>query len=345
MTEDFGWVSDVARGEWLLPMKAEPWNSILSVVPRGFEAYARVFHPTERDRPRATGTWLGVDTSTLFSEVHDLDAAIETEQATWAMVAAAFGTTMHAEAQHALLIAKDRSSDSAIAPDGWRYNDASQGSIDAASLAAASAVLARHTSTPGAGVAAVWEGWGGLTSSSGSAVSYVLLESDDDMPEWFGDDAGVIQQGSLRQRIVAAARRLVGRRSGSEFFPGHPFRQPKPGTGVLSREISAGPRFEILEGTGRSYVLFEAGATDFADPQWPARAPWVVHEWDVQSPSIIWPDDHSWVLATEIDFDSTLIAGSQKLVDELTHTPGIEAMQIGPDADLTSEGDRINRPA
>jgi hypothetical protein len=62
-----------------------------------------------------------------------------------------------------------------------------------------------------------------------------------------------------------------------------------------------------------------------------------------QSPSIVWPEDHSWVLATEIDFDSTLVAGTTKLIQELVQMPGLEVLSIRTDADLTSEGDRLNR--
>lgn len=36
-----------------------------------------------------------------------------------------------------------------------------------------------------------------------------------------------------------------------------------------------------------------------------------------QPPSIRWPDDHAWVLATEIDFGSTLVAGTAALFREL----------------------------
>jgi hypothetical protein len=63
-----------------------------------------------------------------------------------------------------------------------------------------------------------------------------------------------------------------------------------------------------------------------------------------QSPSILWPDDHAWVLATEIDFDSTLVAGTRALVRELVETPGLEVLPISTDADLTWDGDVLNRP-
>lgn len=81
------WVPSVARGEWLRPMEAEPFTSILSIVPSGFKAYARVFHGTERDRPREKRTWRCLDENTFFDGVEDIAAMLETERATWAPAA------------------------------------------------------------------------------------------------------------------------------------------------------------------------------------------------------------------------------------------------------------------
>lgn len=121
MSERFAWVPDLERGEWLRPMEAEPPGSILSVVPRGFEAYARVFHPVDRDRPRQTRTWQGLDETTYSEGVDDIEASLETERTTWTQAAESFGTTMHAQAQYARLVRRDYGEvDGAIAADGRR---------------------------------------------------------------------------------------------------------------------------------------------------------------------------------------------------------------------------------
>ncbi|KLU09927.1 hypothetical protein [Kocuria sp. SM24M-10] len=345
MSEMFRWVPDLERGEWLRPMEAEPWGSVLSVVPRGFQAYARLFHPVERDRPRATRTWQGLDEATYFAGVHDIEAALETQRATWAQAAASFGTTMHAQAQYARLVRADYGKvDGVIAADGWRYGDTSEGRLDTTSLAAASAVLARHTSTPDAGIAAIWEGWGGLVSSAGAA-RLVLVPSDEWPVADTDEDTGTVTTPSLRQRLVAALEQgLTDARALLQALPRGAHHDPAPGTGVLAPEIATGPRFALHGDTGRHYVLFEAGAEDFADPAWPARAPWVDEPVWAPSPSILWPDDHAWVLATEIDFDSTLVAGTTALVRELVRTPGLEVLPLRTDADLTWDGDALNRP-
>lgn len=339
MPEQLMWEPDVSRGEWLRPMESEPFASILSVVPRGFEAYARIFHAVERDRPRATGTWHGVEEESLFAGVTDIEAALETGRTTWAEVAAAFGTTMHSEAQYARLVGLRRWEESqTVAPDGWRYDMPPEGSCDPGSFTGAARVLARHTTTPSAGVAAVWEGWGGLMSSEGYAT-YTA-----EMPDPTTDDRGL--RSAVRAagtRLRATLRRALTRLRWATTDRIALFhRDPEPGTGLLSREIASGPTFALHGGTGRTYVLFQAGADDFTDPAWGDRAPWVRPGWSPQTPSMVWPDDHAWFLATEIDWDSTLVAGSAELVRELVETPGLEVLAIDPDARLTSDGDTIN---
>ncbi|WP_241989263.1 hypothetical protein [Cryobacterium serini] len=218
---------------------------------------------------------------------------------------------MHSEAQYARLLPRDDGTAAMeIAPDGRRYAAPREGCIDDASLAAASAVLARHTGTPAAGIAAAWEGWGGLASSAG--VARFTFEASDGLPAGVDDTGG--EDGG----------------------------DPEPGSGWLSREVATGSRFDLHGKTARHYVLFEVGANDLADSAWPERAAWVDQPMWAQSPSIVWPEDHSWVLATEIDFDSTLVAGTTKLIQELVQTAGLEVLSMRTDADLTSDGDRLN---
>ena len=252
---------------------------------------------------------------------------------------------MHAEAQYARLVRRDYGDvDVAVGADGWRYGSVFEGLFNAVSLTTASAVLARHTATPDAGIAAIWEGWGGLVSSAGVA-HFGSEPSDETAARYTEDSAAHIADTTLRERLLMAARHgIAGAHSMIEALPGHARPEPEPGSGVLTREAAAGPRFDLHGGTGRHYVLFEAGANTFADAAWPGHAPWVDNVMWAQSPSILWPDDQSWVLATEIDFDSTLVAGTTALIRELVQTPGLEVLPIRTDADLTWEGDLVNRP-
>lgn len=346
MSGEFRYVSDVGRGEWLRPLEDEAFSSFLSIVPRGYEMYARVLHPVVRDRPRATKTWHGLDETTFFGNASDFDAEIESQRSTWSEAASAFNTTIHPEAQYARLLRSEPGEvHSAVGHDGWRYRVPAEGHLEASALATVTAVLARHTATPDAGIAAIWEGWGGLVSSAGSRL--VMVQMADDSPD---DDHGA--RGAWRatarsiQRLRADLHRFRWKalRSIQSRLPTPAWKVPKPGSGVLDVEIATGPRLDLHGGTGRQYLLFEAGAEDFRDPSWTARAPWTNHAAWAQSPSILWPEDHSWVLATEIDYDSTLIAGTRELIGELMKTPDLEVFPIGTDADLTWNGDALNRP-
>lgn len=69
------------------------------------------------------------------------------------------------------------------------------------------------------------------------------------------------------------------------------------------------------------------------------------HEWS-QSPNQWWPADRAWCVATGIDFDSTLVAGSRRLMDEILEHHDLEAFRVLPTTDLTINGDHVNpRPS
>ena len=62
-----------------------------------------------------------------------------------------------------------------------------------------------------------------------------------------------------------------------------------------------------------------------------------------QSPNIFWPDDHAWCVASEIDFDSTYVSGSEGLVEAILACPELESWRIQPDDLVTYDGDTVNR--
>jgi hypothetical protein len=64
-----------------------------------------------------------------------------------------------------------------------------------------------------------------------------------------------------------------------------------------------------------------------------------------QSPNLFWPADRGWFVASEIDFDSTLVGGSADLVRSILSASGLDAWQVGPDDSLAANADIINRVA
>ncbi|WP_164465989.1 hypothetical protein [Actinoplanes teichomyceticus] len=61
-----------------------------------------------------------------------------------------------------------------------------------------------------------------------------------------------------------------------------------------------------------------------------------------QSPSLWWPEDHAWCVATDVDLDSTYVGGSRECVEALTTDDHIEAMPISAGDSVTRDSDRLN---
>ena len=117
----------------------------------------------------------------------------------------------------------------------------------------------------------------------------------------------------------------------AEDGPPAPPPRPRP---ALPDHVLAGPRLVL---PGREYLLFRG----------PLDAARSIGDGDLgrvfpQSPNLLWPEGRSWCVATEIDFDSTLVAGSSELVAAVLAEPGLEAWPVGPEDDLTHEGDDVN---
>lgn len=61
-----------------------------------------------------------------------------------------------------------------------------------------------------------------------------------------------------------------------------------------------------------------------------------------QSPNLFWPADRAWCVASEIDFDSTLIGGTTELVDAIIRAPALDSWPVQPGDSLAHDADRIN---
>lgn len=56
----------------------------------------------------------------------------------------------------------------------------------------------------------------------------------------------------------------------------------------------------------------------------------------------MWPDDRSWVLATEIDWDFTLLVSSASVASAVQADSRLEVFAIAPEDDLSWFGDKVN---
>src|SRR6476619_3990082 len=99
---------------------------------------------------------------------------------------------------------------------------------------------------------------------------------------------------------------------------------PAGPAGPAGRSVLDGPRLRLH---CRDYLLFTGSLSAAASMGWHAAPEWVVP----QSPNLFWPHDRSWCVATEIDLDSTLVAGTDELVRAVLAAPGLEAWPVAAD--------------
>jgi hypothetical protein len=84
-------------------------------------------------------------------------------------------------------------------------------------------------------------------------------------------------------------------------------------------EVMNAPRVEI---PNRSYFLFRGDLA--AAGQWGAADLLPGHPRTINSPNLMWPADHAWFTASEIDQPWTGVGGSQALLDDLLAHPFLD---------------------
>lgn len=291
--------ADTGRGDWIAP-RLGPVGTVDGVVPTGFEAYARIFHPAE-----------------LQTFVRGVTGTCDSTPLSWAASAELLGARMHPLAQWTAMaqwnamartvgpVPLDQSdADSTLARGGRLLNPPSVGSLPAELFARIAAVLIAHTADPRDATIGIWHGFGEL-HGPGTVLS-------------FGNAAGRASAQARLEREWAAS--------------------------VDPRIRDAAENGPTLSLPVREYVLLAGDLRELAGPDWgfAAGIGWRRDLGAGRSPNLVWPADHSWCLGTEIDFDSTLVAGDRALIDALIAEPGIEALEVEPDASLHFDADRIN---
>jgi hypothetical protein len=100
-------------------------------------------------------------------------------------------------------------------------------------------------------------------------------------------------------------------------------------------------RLELPE---RSYLLFSGPLSAVGEVGWAWTNGFDGDTgFNQESPSIMWPADQSWFVATEVDLDSTFVGGSAALVGELLADARLEAWPASATDPTDAGSDRINR--
>lgn len=167
-----------------------------------------------------------------------------------------------------------------------------EGHLPERELAAVVKVLARHTRTPHDSFHALWDGYGDILG--GEAVGFLTFAA------------------------------------GSPVWPGRIFTRPKPPPPpppAFAPEILDGPRLRVA---GRDHLLFAGPLADAG--RWGAASFGHGIPRDINSPNLLWPADHAWCLATDIDTAWTGIGGSAALADALLAEPHLEVVRTRHDS-------------
>ena len=86
---------------------------------------------------------------------------------------------------------------------------------------------------------------------------------------------------------------------------------------TLPEGIMKAERFKL---PNREYLLMRGPLSEAR------KIGWIFSEsFHPQSPNLLWPSDRCWILATEIDFNVTLIGGSESLVEAILNTGSLTA--------------------
>ena len=108
--------------------------------------------------------------------------------------------------------------------------------------------------------------------------------------------------------------------AGRGFVPPEP--EPAPADWQLDQTTAT---FTI---PGRRYLLFEGSLESALE-----MGGWRTRSWpQPQSPSLFWPHDHAWCVATEVDADFTLVGGSNDLIAAILADTRLESVAIARDA-------------
>jgi hypothetical protein len=145
---------DTTAADWIVAALRTFGDSVVSLVPSGYAAYARVFHPAYRFDPQAPQPW---ETRTTVR---------------WHEIAAANGTLVHAGMQLCGLTGSYQFQNRPQ-PGVFDYPPA-EGSLSPELADPLAAVLARHTTTSDRCWFAAWNGFGATRADVRSAPTFCV---------------------------------------------------------------------------------------------------------------------------------------------------------------------------
>ncbi|WNB87111.1 hypothetical protein [Cellulomonas sp. ATA003] len=93
---------------------------------------------------------------------------------------------------------------------------------------------------------------------------------------------------------------------------------------AFARPVLDGPRFAV---PNRAFLLFRGRLSDVGD--WGAAETWPGH-FRTMPPAFVWPADHAWCLANDVDPHWAGIGASTAAVADLLADPRLDAVRANP---------------
>lgn len=263
-------VPDARAAGWISSRIRSFDHTVGSIVPPGFDAYARVFHPA-------------------YVRSGDREVTVR-----WASVAAANGREMHAAAEWVSITGSWKYQHGSTQPGVWDRAPAT-GRLPRIIAERLSIVLSRRMADRAHCFFGVWDGWG---------------EGDVncDMGENVREEIGREMRDSYDAEVAAWNRLLEC----SALFQ-------MPGRQM---HLLSGPLVAIGD-------FFEGSV---ALPSLRTREP----------PSLWWPADRSWCVATDVDLMTTYVGATTATVDALLADDELEVLQVLDAQSTTWEADLLN---
>lgn len=278
--------------QWLVERLTTFGENVLSIVPSGFEAYARVFHPAS-----------GVTCT------EDGGATTVSESVRWSEVAGLTGRTAHRMMQWpSIQGANPILDDYTVLKAGDAYIEAPEGGNLPLELARVLwPVLEPYTSTRDRCFFAIWEGFGGLPILVHEAPAFELPD----------------RRYYLFQAPISHL---------AESFYSDEISTRQGGAGFVAFDLEPGQAYPSQTELEAMVAKVEDELNDIFKDLPPQH----------QSANLVWPEDRSWCVHTEIDFNTTYIAGTQALVDDLLACEALEAFQVDPSDGVSYAADTVN---
>ncbi len=266
--------------DWLVERLTDFAVNVLSVVPSGFGAYARVFHPAAKV------------TCTL-----DADQTSTAEPLSWAEVAELTGRTPHRLMQWASIQGShpELHDYTALKAEDIYIRAPLGGSLPLELAQTLQLIFEQHTSTPDTCFFAVWEGFGGLPK-------YVY-------------EAPAFEIPARRFHLFRNAIQTVEQ----SFYTGAEHDTMETVFVAISDEEAILSPEKLQEQLHASLDALNAMPVAY------------------QSANLWWPEDRAWCVHTEIDLNTTYVAGSQGLIDAILASEKLEAYQLEPTDELVND--------